>query len=80
MKRGQVPQNTQHESIYRRDVKLPLHIGNIYQTNLKIFWNHFKTNFEISWSQQNELWYQRNQIVVDKIKQMLVPLINKQKF
>ena len=30
---------TQHESIYRRDVKLPLHIGNTYQ-------NIFNTNFD----------------------------------
>ena len=34
-KRGQSPQHikyTQHESIYDRDVKLPLHISNTYQT------------------------------------------------
>ena len=33
-KRGQAPQYvkyTQHESIYRGEVKLPLHIGNAYQ-------------------------------------------------
>ena len=35
-KRGQDPQYveyTQHESICRGDVKLPLHIGNTCQTN-----------------------------------------------
>ena len=36
-KRGQAPKlrYTQHEYIYRGDVKLPLHIGNIYQQILK---------------------------------------------
>ena len=37
-KRGQALQYikyTQHESIYRRDVMLPLHIGNRYQQILK---------------------------------------------
>ena len=43
---------TQHEFIYREDVKLPLHIGNTYQQILKPL---FKTKFEISCSQQNEL-------------------------
>ena len=32
----------QHESIYRGDVKLPLHIGNTYQQILKPL---FKANF-----------------------------------
>ena len=67
-KKGQAPQYvkyTQNEFIYIRDVKLPLHIGNIYQQILKSL---LKQIFEISWSQQNELWYQWNQIVVDKNK------------
>ena len=37
-KRGQAllyVKYTQHESIYRGDVKLPLHIGNTYQQILK---------------------------------------------
>ena len=66
-KRGQALQYgkyAQHESIYGGDVKLSLHIGNTYQQILKPL---LKYIFEISWSQQNELWYQWNQIVVDKI-------------
>ena len=52
-KRGQTllyVKYTQHESIYGRDVKIPLHISNIFQTNFenllknKIF---NKTNFDI---------------------------------
>jgi len=49
-KRGQALQDrkyTQHESIYRGDVKLPLHIGKTYQQILKPL---SKQNFEISWS------------------------------
>ena len=52
-KRGQAPQYvryTQRESVYRGDVKLPLHISNMFQTNFEIFfWNKFfnKTNFDI---------------------------------
>ena len=50
-KRGQAPQYkyTQHESIYRGDVKLPLHISNIYQQILetllkqKKIWNFLKS-------------------------------------
>ena len=62
-KRDQAPQApqyvkyTQHESIYRGDVKFPLHIGNTYQQILNPL---LKQNFEISWSQPNELWYQWN--------------------
>ena len=45
-KRGQAPQYvkyTQHESLYRGDLKLPLHIGNTYQTN---FENNFDTTLK----------------------------------
>ena len=50
-KRGQAPQYvryTQYESIYRGDVKYPLHISNIFQTN---FENLFKINFDINLKQ-----------------------------
>ena len=60
IKRGQSLQYgkyTQHESIYRGDVKLSLHIGNIYQQILKPL---LKQIFKISWSQQNE--YDTNEI------------------
>ena len=35
MSSSSIQDTLNHESIYRRDVKLPLHIGNIYQQILK---------------------------------------------
>ena len=51
--------------IYREDVKLPLHIGNLSTNILKSL---LRQNFEFSWSQQNKFWYQWNHFEVDKTK------------
>ena len=56
---------TQHESIYREDVKLPLHIGNTYQQNSE---TTFKINFELLEVNKINFDTNWNQIVVDKIK------------
>ena len=49
---------TQHEYIYREDVKLPLHISNKYQ-------NILIPNYDANWNKQTFLRYQK--ILIENI-------------